>query len=63
MENINKFYPHLSVDCVLLGFDGNDMRVLLIVSTDTCDTDDVYNLRLTGRLIYKVDDLMEIMQS
>ena len=63
MENINKFYPHLSVDCVLLGFDGNDMRVLLIERTDTCDNEESNDHKLPGRLIYIDEDLDEAAYS
>lgn len=48
--------PHISVDCVLIGFDGEKLSVLLVkrqgvVDNDFCDT------KLPGSLIYMDEDL------
>ena len=50
--------PHISVDCVLIGFDGEKLSVLLVkrqgvVDNDFCDT------KLPGSLIYTDEDLDE----
>lgn len=50
--------PHISVDCVLIGFDGEQLSVLLVkrqgvVDKDFCDT------KLPGSLIYVDEDLDE----
>ncbi|MBR6589784.1 MAG: NUDIX hydrolase [Bacteroidaceae bacterium] len=50
--------PHVSVDCVLIGFDGEQLSVLLVkrqgvVDKDFCDT------KLPGSLIYVDEDLDE----
>ena len=50
--------PHISVDCVLIGFDGEKLSVLLVkrqgvVDKDFCDT------KLPGSLIYMDEDLDE----
>lgn len=50
--------PHISVDCVLIGFDGEDLSVLLVkrqgvVDKDFCDT------KLPGSLIYMDENLDE----
>ncbi|MBQ8362113.1 MAG: NUDIX hydrolase [Bacteroidaceae bacterium] len=53
-----KVNPHVSVDCVLIGFDGEQLSVLLVkrqgvVDKDFCDT------KLPGSLIYMDEDLDE----
>lgn len=50
--------PHISVDCVLIGFDGENLSVLLVkrqgvVDKDFCDT------KLPGSLIYMDENLDE----
>ena len=50
--------PYVSVDCVLIGFDGEELSVLLVkrqgvVEADFCDTN------LPGSLIYMDEDLDE----
>ena len=50
--------PHVSVDCVLIGFDGEQLSVLLVkrqgaVEADLCD------MKLPGSLIYMHEDLDE----
>ncbi len=50
--------PHVSVDCVLIGFDGEKLSVLLVkrqgvVDPDFCDT------KLPGSLVYMDEDLDE----
>lgn len=60
-ENLNcirTVNPHISVDCVLLGFDGEQLSVLLVkrqgvIDRDFCDT------KLPGSLIYMDEGLDE----
>lgn len=60
MEETNRFYPHLSVDCVLLGFDGEDLKVLLVRRKDATPDSEQYNdMKLPGRLLYEDEELDE----
>lgn len=43
-------YAHVSVDCVVFGFDGNELNILLIEKEGTSD------LKLPGSLIYQPED-------
>ena len=63
MENNNSFYPHLSVDCVLLGFDGSEIKVLLVERTNSPKGADLNDMKLPGRLIYENEDLDEAANS
>jgi len=57
-ESLISFNPHLSVDCVVFGFDGNSLKVLLIekvVSNDTSDFPRKH--KLPGDLIIRMEDL------
>ena len=50
---------HISVDCVVFGFDGANLRVLL-VKRSGCDAGGEYNdMKLHGSLIYLDEDLDE----
>lgn len=54
--------PHVSVDCVVLGFDGKQLKVLLVKQIGQ-ETEDVYtDLKLPGSLIYNDEDLDEAAQ-
>ncbi|BEG99253.1 NUDIX hydrolase [Bacteroides sedimenti] len=54
--------PHVSVDCVVLGFDGKQLKVLLVKQIGQ-ETADVYtDLKLPGSLIYNDEDLDEAAQ-
>ncbi|MCD8317943.1 MAG: NUDIX hydrolase [Paraprevotella sp.] len=56
-ERIN---PHVSVDCVVLGFDGEQLKVLLVRQTGQTAGDDYdNNMKLPGSLIYNDEDLDE----
>ena len=57
MEKSNNFYPHLSVDCVLLGFDGSEIKVLLVERTNAPKRADLNDMKLPGRLVYENEDL------
>jgi hypothetical protein len=55
---MQKLNPHLSVDCVIFGFDGLNMRVLLIRRTlKTADGRQETDLKLPGDLIREDEDL------
>ncbi|WP_300728394.1 NUDIX domain-containing protein [uncultured Bacteroides sp.] len=50
---------HVSVDCVLIGFDGEQFRVLLVRQIGKQPDADVNDLKLPGSLIYADEDLDE----
>lgn len=51
--------PHISVDCVVLGFDGENIRVLLVKQIGREDSEYYSNMKLPGSLIYNNEDLDE----
>ena len=51
--------PHVSVDCVILGFDGEQLNVLLVKQTGQEDNSLYNNMKLPGSLIYNDEDLDE----
>lgn len=54
--------PYVSVDCVVLGFDGEQIKVLLVKRIGE-EAGDVYNdMKLPGNLIYNDEDLDEAAQ-
>jgi len=55
-NNLN-FNPHVSVDCVILGFDGESLQVLLSRQSDEAPTEEYHSLKLPGRLLYATEDL------
>ena len=61
--NNNKYYPHLSVECVLIGFDGDELKVLLLERTDIISEEHFNDKKLPGRLIYIDEDLDEAAES
>jgi hypothetical protein len=63
MENKTTFYPHLSVDCVLIGFDGTDLKVLLVERSNIPKSPDYHDMKLPGRLIYEGEDLDDAANS
>jgi hypothetical protein len=48
---------NISVDCVLVGFDGEQLRVLLIRQDEKRQQEGLHNLKLPGSLIYDDEDL------
>lgn len=50
MENRNYLFAHVSVDCVIFGFDGKKLNVLLVEKKGRGDA--VLGLKLPGSLIY-----------
>lgn len=57
-EHLN-FDPHVSVDCVILGYDGESLQVLLSRRGSEAPDSDYNNLKLPGRLLHTSEDLDE----
>jgi hypothetical protein len=55
-------YPHVSVDCVVLGFDGIHLNVLLLKRTGTEGESSFNDLKLPGSLIFADEDLDDAAQ-
>jgi len=55
-------YPHVSVDCVVLGFDGIHLNVLLLKRTGKEGASSFNDLKLPGSLIFAEEDLDEAAQ-
>lgn len=51
--------PHVSVDCVVLGFDGEHIKVLLVGQIRCDEGAEGHYLKLPGSLIYDDEDLDE----
>jgi len=51
------FDPHISVDCVILGFDGDSLQVLLSRQSDEAPDEAYHALKLPGRLLYHDEDI------
>lgn len=59
MPNENLYNPHVSVDCVVFGFDGEKLKVLLIERTIE-ENNELYNdKKLPGSIILANEDLDE----
>ena len=48
---------HISIDCVVFGFDGVNLRVLLVKRSGTDSAGDYNDMKLPGSLIYQVEAL------
>lgn len=48
---------HISVDCVVIGFDGANLRVLLVKRSGSDHAGDYNDMKLPGSLIYQDEDL------
>lgn len=59
MNTSSIVYPHVSVDCVVLGFDGNRLNVLLLKRVCNDGESLVNDLKLPGSLIFADEDLDE----
>ena len=60
MNNEMVYKPEVSVDCVVFGFDGNRLKVLLVQSNDYVEDDDLAvfnNRKLPGSIILPHEDL------
>lgn len=55
MGNCNYLLAHVLVNCVIFGFDGKKLSVLLVEKTDRSDA--VSNLKLPGRLICNEENM------
>jgi hypothetical protein len=51
--------PYVSVDCVLLGFDGEQLNVLIVRQSGAGGEDSTGNYKLPGSLIYMNENLDE----
>ena len=49
--------PYVSVDCVLLGFDGEQLNTLIVRQCNTGGEDSTGNYKLPGSLIYMDENL------
>lgn len=63
MRNMNEKQPlannHISVDCVVTGFDGEQLKVLLIRRAGEENGEIFHDMKLPGSLIYMDEDLDE----
>jgi ADP-ribose pyrophosphatase YjhB (NUDIX family) len=59
MESVNVFNPHVSVDCVVFGFDGEKLKVLLIERTIDQPNEHYNDKKLPGSIIYETENLDE----
>lgn len=50
---------HISVDCVVVGFDGEQLKVLLVRRTGSENGTEYHDMKLPGSLIYEDEDLNE----
>jgi ADP-ribose pyrophosphatase YjhB (NUDIX family) len=53
---------HISVDCVVIGFDGEQLKVLLVKRAGESDGEVYHDMKLPGSLIYRDEDLDEAAQ-
>ena len=58
-ENRGIANHHISVDCVVLGFDGSQINALLVKRVGVEDGEEYHDMKLPGSLIYKDEDLDE----
>ena len=58
MQNMEHNTPlannHISVDCVVIGFDGEQLKVLLIKRAGEEEGEVFHDMKLPGSLIYKI---------
>ena len=59
---INSVNPYVSVDCVLLGFDGDSLNVLVVRQTNAEKGNDTGCYKLPGSLINMDEDLDDAAQ-
>ena len=66
MQNMEHKTPlannHISVDCVVIGFDGEQLKVLLIKRVGEEQGEIFHDMKLPGSLIYMDEDLDEAAQ-
>lgn len=56
-SNTLSYNPHVSVDCVVFGFDGENLKVLLIERTISEVNGNYSDKKLPGSIIYQDEDL------
>ncbi|MCM1312646.1 MAG: NUDIX hydrolase [Bacteroides sp.] len=61
-KNIQSVNPYVSVDCVLLGFDGKQLNVLLVRQCESGGVHSTDHYKLPGSLIYMDEDLDDAAQ-
>lgn len=61
-RNIPLANNHISVDCVVIGFDGEQLKVLLIKRAGEDHGEVFHDMKLPGSLIYMDEDLDEAAQ-
>ena len=59
MSQIRSYNPYVSIDCVVFGFDGKDLKVLLIKRHIEENTGEYNDKKLPGSIIYMDEDLDE----
>ena len=57
IQKTHNFNPHVSVDCVIIGFDGESLQVLLSRQSDEAPREQYHSLKLPGRLLYSTEDI------
>ncbi len=66
MQSIQKKAPlannHISVDCVVIGFDGEQLKVLLVKRAGEDNGEVYHDMKLPGSLIYMDEALDEAAQ-
>lgn len=66
MQNTQEKAPlannHISVDCIVIGFDGKQLKVLLVKRTGEDNGEVYHDMKLPGSLIYMDEDLGEAAQ-
>lgn len=62
LQSLTQVNPYVSVDCVLLGFDGEQLNVLLVRQCSTGGSDSTGNYKLPGSLINMDEDLDDAAQ-
>ncbi len=63
MQDSHSYPPlannHISVDCVVIGFDGEQLKLLLVNRHGVEDGKEYHDMKLPGSLIYQDEDLDE----
>ena len=59
MSETRPYNPYVSIDCVVFGFDGKNLKVLLIKRHIDENTGEYNDVKLPGSIIYMDEDLDE----
>lgn len=57
MTATNQYYPHVSVDCVVFGFDGERLRVILMERSFSASQLSYNDKKLPGSIIHEQEDI------